>query len=420
MDCYAKTCQRLLLAPDGQRTWPETCTYLGMDMDCYVTFPNSQQTAHYRWSVIWSADGQFLAVPEGGSHDTPPAGYEIWNMAEGVKTSRIAYNGILQRWSPTGHTVAYVKRLTSGDQEFWLMDAATGAGQPTRQCPSWATDPLKISDYFDWRQVCDIWVPPAGQPVILSFTVAPSEASPGDNVTVTWASANATSARLRTYASNSTDAPEMAVPPSGSLVVTISKDDRFAYMFYLTVTDDAGQADQRLRSVSLLCPAAFFFTTSTRPITGGCPYKPPAFVAAAQQTFEHGQMLWLAPLPPASTATGYGPGATVYILYNAGVMEAWATWQTYDDVWTPALPESDPALEPPAGLYQPLRGFGKIWRETPGLRDKLGWATALEQGFNGAYQVQWRLGQLPGDVYLRAAGGSILYLQSDGNWWYRM
>ena len=27
---------------------------------------------------------------------------------------------------------------------------------------------------------------------------------------------------------------------------------------------------------------------------------------------------------------------------------------------------------------QPIRGFGKVWRDHEGLRDKLGWATAKE------------------------------------------
>jgi hypothetical protein len=34
---------------------------------------------------------------------------------------------------------------------------------------------------------------------------------------------------------------------------------------------------------------------------------------------------------------------------------------------------------PRAGLYEPGRGFGRIWREQPGVRDCLGYATDPEE-----------------------------------------
>jgi hypothetical protein len=36
---------------------------------------------------------------------------------------------------------------------------------------------------------------------------------------------------------------------------------------------------------------------------------------------------------------------------------------------------------PPAGLYQPINGFGKAWVEIDSARERLGWATAPEQGY---------------------------------------
>ena len=51
--------------------------------------------------------------------------------------------------------------------------------------------------------------------------------------------------------------------------------------------------------------------------------------------------------------------------------------------------EMDPTLVPPeSSLYQPKRGFGKLWRNTPEIKDALGWATTPEFGLNTTYVYQ--------------------------------
>ena len=122
-------------------------------------------------------------------------------------------------------------------------------------------------------------------------------------------------------------------------------------------------------------------------------------------------MFWLAPLPAANT------GAAIIVLYDySHLPDVSPTWQRYADPWVAGQPETDPALTPPAGLFQPQRSFGKLWRETAGLRDTLGWATTAEQSFDGAYQAESPLGWPLGGGYLRAADKSILHLPQDGYW----
>jgi len=56
-------------------------------------------------------------------------------------------------------------------------------------------------------------------------------------------------------------------------------------------------------------------------------------------------------------------------------------WLIFVDEWNEAQePEVDPTLTPPADLMQPVRGFGKVWRDllTEQQREELGWATATE------------------------------------------
>jgi uncharacterized protein with LGFP repeats len=70
----------------------------------------------------------------------------------------------------------------------------------------------------------------------------------------------------------------------------------------------------------------------------------------------------------------------IYILEATG-----NTWNSTGDTWREGDPE--PAAEGvPNGLYQPVRGFGRVWYEGQGVRGALGWATAEEAGFEAVIQ----------------------------------
>ena len=68
---------------------------------------------------------------------------------------------------------------------------------------------------------------------------------------------------------------------------------------------------------------------------------------------------------------------------------------------------------PPAGLLQPIRGFGKIWRETSGVRDKLGWATVPEQGFDTQWQLRIQE-SLPSVAYVRIFDDRVIEIAGWG------
>jgi hypothetical protein len=98
-------------------------------------------------------------------------------------------------------------------------------------------------------------------------------------------------------------------------------------------------------------------------VTGslGCPRAEAIEVDAARQPFEHGWLLWR---------------RDVNLIYG---LEPDQSWFFTGDTWRDGDPSDDPAIIPPNGLYQPVRGFGKVWREESGVRESLGWATAEEQ-----------------------------------------
>jgi hypothetical protein len=98
------------------------------------------------------------------------------------------------------------------------------------------------------------------------------------------------------------------------------------------------------------------------------------------------------------------------VLYENGQVAGYA------DRWNGE--EVNSGETPPAGLYSPVRGFGKVWLENAEVRHTLGWATALEQGYTAT--EQWAVGpdgRLSG-VYLTLPGGRVLYIYDSSLWYY--
>jgi photosystem II stability/assembly factor-like uncharacterized protein len=125
----------------------------------------------------------------------------------------------------------------------------------------------------------------------------------------------------------------------------------------------------------------------------GCPAAEATVTHAALQPFEGGTMFWRA------------DERAVYVLDENG------TWARYPDTWDESQPSDDPALAPPDGLWQPLRGFGKVWREQlGGPQASIGWALAEERSHE--MMVQHFTG---GQMFL-GPGGEVYVLYADTTW----
>ncbi len=90
---------------------------------------------------------------------------------------------------------------------------------------------------------------------------------------------------------------------------------------------------------------------------------------AALQAFERGLMLWV---------NDEGSG-DIYVLLDNG------NYFRFSDTWDPvADPESGSEVPPGPNLQEPIRGFGKIWRNDPAIKEALGWAITGESGLQAA------------------------------------
>ncbi len=115
----------------------------------------------------------------------------------------------------------------------------------------------------------------------------------------------------------------------------------------------------------------------------GCPtsYHPRVIpdawqVQTSYQPFERGAMIW-------SNRIGWYEQPVVYVLYHT----EYPYYRRFNDTFDPEVDPIGGGETPPNGLVEPLHGFGKVWREQPGVREALGWATANEVPGEGRFQL---------------------------------
>lgn len=169
---------------------------------------------------------------------------------------------------------------------------------------------------------------------------------------------------------------------------------------FLVAYSSAGDDVQEKVTLDWPCRHRYFFESAlpASEIPDACPVNAPLETAAAQQAFERGAMFWL---------QGVEGQDVIYIIYNDG------SWDRYEDTWAEGMPEQDPNITPPAGLQQPIRGFGKVWRENTSVRDKVGWVLSGEAGYTATYQRQMQE-SLGGVQYVRTLENKIVRLNGLG------
>lgn len=91
------------------------------------------------------------------------------------------------------------------------------------------------------------------------------------------------------------------------------------------------------------------------------------YVQGATARFERGQMYWI--------SQRGGRSLVIVLFYEP---DGRVSQQIFEDYWQPGDPDTA-GLTPPGSLLEPRRGFGKIWREQPGVRERIGWALEYEQ-----------------------------------------
>ncbi len=117
-------------------------------------------------------------------------------------------------------------------------------------------------------------------------------------------------------------------------------------------------------------------------------------IQVAEQVFEHGRMMWIQ------------PREQIWVMVDDGTGKG--QWSTFEDVFADGESEFDASLVPPEGMFQPERGFGKLWRENQTLHDALGWGLTPEFGYVSNYEYHPG-GKIEQGRYVPGAGYHILF-----------
>ena len=243
---------------------------------------------------------------------------------------------------------------------------------------------------------------PFGPITITLFTIEPTTINPGDAITITW---RTTGGQVNLFPINPFG--QMGLPyqvnNNDSLVIVTDKSLRNFMQFMLNVHDARLNQDlQAFASVTLSCPDVWFFPDGP----ASCPQSPAITGAAAIQHFEHGFMIWLQPRD------------SIFVLYADDQFSP--KWDWRQDNYVDGQPESDPSLVPPTGMFQPIRGFGLVWRDEQAtigfrVRDRLGWAIDEEELFTGALQCNSAIKYTT--CYLKDDRGRTIELKPERSAW---
>jgi hypothetical protein len=164
------------------------------------------------------------------------------------------------------------------------------------------------------------------------------------------------------------------------------------------------------------------------PTTIQSPTLPPDMVptpyvcqaSVVEQPFEHGFMFWVGRSTEEKCRLEHsftpGSGEIWVAIFDAS--RTGGKWLVFEDDWDESKePEMNPTLTPPAGLMQPVRGFGKVWRDrlTEDQRQQLGWGNGIELPFatdyryegSGFVNAQGEFVPRPGKHVLRGLAGDV-------------
>lgn len=129
----------------------------------------------------------------------------------------------------------------------------------------------------------------------------------------------------------------------------------------------------------------------------GCPtMTEDKVIPAAEQHFQGGYMFWR--------------GDTHMVYVFVGDNDKSGMWYEFKDTWVEGEPIPSVGGTPPPGAYIPIRGFGKVWANTEGIRQALGYAVDQETNIDAVWQP------FEHGYALWTSDRTIRFLYDDGGW----
>lgn len=226
------------------------------------------------------------------------------------------------------------------------------------------------------------------------FTTISQEVIPGDTITLAWrVLGGATEIIIYRIGAEGQNERQWAVQREGQINVSTNPARTDAAEFVLVAQSGSQLIEERLL-IEINCSQTWFFD----PPPSACANQAAEPSLQVEQIFEGGRMIWVA------------SNQQIYVFFSD---EQQPRWLQVADTFEEGQQERDDSLVPPEGRFQPVRGFGLVWRNNTNIRDRLGWATEPESAYEGMLQAN-----ADGTtVYMRTRDGGIIGYQSGGRDW---
>lgn len=249
--------------------------------------------------------------------------------------------------------------------------------------------------------------PTPAAPAILAFAAAPTTTQRlGETITFSWQAQGDRATLCPFVLGLGGPAPLTSacadVPPVGSRTVSVTESELDWDGMLLRVTSGAASV-QSVVTLTLGCQGLHDWFFADPPAR--CPQGPAITTSAAAQRFQRGLLIW------------FQQPDRFYIFYDEPPRSF--HWIEPPYRFNPgASPHNRVGETPPAGLFEPVSGFGQLWRgEFEGVEDlraRLGWASEPEFGFTTHYQCARSPGRL-WTCFLAAPDGQVLALRPDSS-----
>ncbi len=221
-------------------------------------------------------------------------------------------------------------------------------------------------------------------PVISALSVEPSEAEPGDRVTLSW-QADADTVMVDVQDQFGETLNSYSLPPRGSQAFIIPEDITQLIVYRMTASRNGVDTTQSV-PVDVGCAGAWFFEAQGVVERNTCPDGDPSDAVGRVQVFEDGYMVWI---PQRNR---------VYVLYGGNESGTFSAFQITSP--TSVIPAA------PAGQFPPQQEFEGVWleREDRAGRD---WEDVIGYGTQPAQQYTVTLQEVNGNPNFYVDIGNI-------------